>query len=208
MKTNFHMAAVLFGFCVTIASSLPIADGVLIHGATTGDARMKRAPSNSTRINDDDPGGDYTCFGTLEALQTDCSSLVQNMEDAAAAEIPDYLVAAHECLSFNSGACLAKFCANSDLNVTASAQWIANQLTLLDNSCATQNNNGVMAPCSDDSFTGSCAWWNLWLESEPNLVTTGNPLDPPRGPRRARGRKTVETFLKGIAERYMVAAVL
>lgn len=63
MKTNFHMAAVLFGFCVTIASSLPIADGVLIHGATTGDARMKRAPSNSTRINDDDPGGDYTCFG-------------------------------------------------------------------------------------------------------------------------------------------------
>ena len=102
------------------------------------------------------------------------------MVDSAAGS-PDYCVGAHQCLDFTNGACVAKFCSNADMNVTASSQWIATQLTLLDNSCVTQKSNGVMARCSDDSFAGSCAWWQLWLESQPELFTNGNPPGSAKG---------------------------
>lgn len=74
MQTVFHLIAALLGFCIAVASSLPLADGVisltaqelgtlsLPMAAITQGTQDKRASSNATKVNDD-AGGVYTCFG-------------------------------------------------------------------------------------------------------------------------------------------------
>lgn len=74
MQTVFHLAVALLGFCIAVASSLPLADDVRSLTAQelgspslpTADIAQgtqgKRASSNTVKV-DEDAGGAYTCFG-------------------------------------------------------------------------------------------------------------------------------------------------
>ncbi|KAK7924517.1 hypothetical protein PG985_006571 [Apiospora marii] len=183
MQTVFHLVVALLGFCIAVASSLPLADGVLSSTAqelgspslpTANIAQGtpdKRASSNITKV-DEDAGGAYTCFGKLEALPSDCSTLVASLAKNTGTIYAD----AHQCVGFTSGACVAKWCSNEDSELQVGAEWFASQVSLL-SGCTSGSQNGVMAPCSDDSFQGSCAWWQIWLQSPNALETQGGGGD-------------------------------
>ncbi|KAK8055280.1 hypothetical protein PG993_000507 [Apiospora rasikravindrae] len=215
MQTILHLAAVLIGFCVTIASSMPVADAVIpgvvppnnltkindndvvvpviapsnltkVHVnnvvlPVTAPSNLTKvhiidavipvvAPNNLTKINDD--GGDagaYTCFGILDAYSGDCANLAAGL----AQQNTDYVrTKAHQCVGYNYGNCVAKFCSNNDKNLKIPSSEFADHVSFL-TGCSKNAHNGVMAPCSDDSFQGSCAWWQIWLQSNTDLVTQG-----------------------------------
>ncbi|KAK7969883.1 hypothetical protein PG988_008956 [Apiospora saccharicola] len=161
MHTVFHLAVTLFSFCIAVAFSLPIADGVLSSAAqkpgtpslSTADITQgtqdKLASSNSTKV-DDDAGDAYTCFGTLDASPGDCSTLAANLAKNTGTITAD----AHQCVGFSNGACVAKWCSNSDGLTEIGAGYFATQVSLL-SGCTNGAQNGVMAPCSDDSFQGA-----------------------------------------------------
>lgn len=105
---------------------------------------------------------------TLEAKPSDCSTLAANLAKNAGQINAD----AHQCVGFTNGGCVAKFCSNTDTGTWIEAGYFATQVSLL-SSCTNDGQNGVMAPCSDDSFEGSCAWWQIWLQSPSALETQG-----------------------------------
>ncbi|KAK7951155.1 uncharacterized protein PG986_006883 [Apiospora aurea] len=179
MQAVLYLAAVLFGFCVSIASSMPVADAIIPVVAPNNITKVNAnedhaivpvvAPNNLTKVNDD--GGDsgtYNCFGTLDAYSSDCATLAANLPRTTDRIITN----AHQCVGFYYGACVAKFCSNNEHKLYIPSDEFADHVSLL-TGCTNNVQNGVMAPCSDDSFQGSCAWWQVWLQSNPDLMTQG-----------------------------------
>ncbi|KAK8088222.1 hypothetical protein PG997_003183 [Apiospora hydei] len=170
MQTVLHLAAVLFGFCVAIASSMPVADVIIPVVAPSNLTKVNVdhvivpviAPSNLTKVNANDghaivpvvapnnlikvndDGGDsgtYTCFGTLDAYSSDCATLAANLPKTTDRIITN----AHQCVGFYYGACVAKFCSNNDHKLYIPSDEFADHVSLL-TGCTNNVQNGVMAP--------------------------------------------------------------
>ncbi|KAK8050389.1 hypothetical protein PG994_012119 [Apiospora phragmitis] len=173
MQIAFHLAAVLFGFCIAVTSSMPVANDVLPSSAqVTPDIHVISNGTEDGGIVDgmwDCYGADWRdCLQTLEANSSDCSTLAtQVFLNTAEVHAKN-----NSCVGFTNGTCIAQLCSNSYTDQIFDAESFALQISVL-SSCTNGGQNGVMASYSEDSFAGNCAWWQIWLQSSSNTTAGG-----------------------------------